>query len=209
MAVVQLGRQRAARHGWRSEQTVYLYLSLMLMLGSGFESDPLLPWTARALQREPRRDAVPRMFALHAEALDRLDEIVGERNEHLCKALLRLRGLDLAGFDTPDLGAGAATLRQCMADLYPQKASAAGADGLEAWAALALARARQHGLQRPRDVALLAGLMFMMGCEVDTDPAWPWVAAALAMPLPGPQRAALLHQSALAQIERSLAPRGA
>jgi len=203
--VVRLGRQRAVRHGWRSEQALYLYVALMLMLGAGFDDDPLLPWVAPTLQRNARHDAAHRIFTLHATALDHLDAVAGERNEHLWRALLQLRSLDLAEFDAFDQAALWAALPQRMAVLYPAKAAAAGIDGMAAWARRVAAKAAQHGLHRPRDTALLACVTFMLGCDADADPAWPWVAAALASSRPAPQRAEALHRAALAQIKLSLA----
>lgn len=203
--LVRLGRQRAARHGWRSEQALYLYVALMLMLGAGFDDDPLLPWVPATLLRDARHDAAHRIFSLHAMALDHLDGVAGEGNEHLCKALLRLRALDLAEFDAFDDAALWAHLPQRITGLYPAKAAAAGADGLVAWSRRAAAKARQHGLHRSRDAALLACVTFMLGCDADADPAWPWVAEALASSRPAPQRAELLHRAALAQIDQSLA----
>ena len=154
--LVQEGRVRAARHGWRSEQAVYLFLMLMLMLGAGFDADPLLPWVKVELARQPEAPAMDRCFALHAAALAYLDLVAGEDNEHLVKALIRLRDFDLGACDALDATEFPPELGRSLILLYPQKAEPLGPQRLAALVQAASARALQHGFVAHGAVALVA-----------------------------------------------------
>ncbi|MBI5255921.1 MAG: hypothetical protein HY855_05435 [Burkholderiales bacterium] len=203
-ALVALGRRRAARHGWRSEQTVYLHLTLMLMLGAGFDTDPQLPWLQQAMAASAQDDPTPRLFALHATVLDQLDAVLGVHNEHLVKALLRWRTLDLAVFESQDAGDRAALIAGVLAEAYPRKAAVLGEAGLRALAEAAAAKAGQQGLHGARAHGLVAVLMFMLGHQCDTDPALPDLAQALATPGPEPLRVQALHRAALVLLQHGL-----
>src|SRR5262245_37100012 len=57
--VIRHAKARGATHGLTTERDLRLYLSLMCMLGSSFDSDPQLPWAAARLNESPGRvDAV-------------------------------------------------------------------------------------------------------------------------------------------------------
>ncbi|MDI1451257.1 hypothetical protein [Polyangium sp. 6x1] len=49
-SLVDRGLGRAARLGCKSEQDVFRYVSLMLVLGPDFEEDPALPWVREILE---------------------------------------------------------------------------------------------------------------------------------------------------------------
>jgi len=204
LALARDGRARAARQGWRSEQSVYLFLALALMFGIGFDSDPQLPWLQQALVDEPGAHPVARLFELHARALDQLDAVEGEHNEHLIKALVRHRALDLARFETDEDGTRDALIAVTLADMHPRKAAVLGEAGLRATARAAGAQARAHGLHGARAQGLVALLRFMLGHQFDDDPAHPWVGRALAMPGPEAVRVQVLHEAALGLLAHGL-----
>lgn len=205
MAVVCLGRERAALQGWHSEQAVFLYLSLMLMLGAGFERDRLLPWVQAELARSAAEPALDRIFALHGTALDYLDEVAGERNEQLIKALLRLRDFDLGTCEVWAAEDAARRLAQTLSALYPAKAKRLGQPGLLALADAARLKAGQHGLSSLRALALTAGLMFLLGSDFDADPALAWVPKALTVDAEPPERERRLQRAAMDYLHQGLA----
>ena len=51
--VIEYGVERAEAHGFENEPDVSMYIDLMLLLGSNFDTDPQLPWAAETLQEEP------------------------------------------------------------------------------------------------------------------------------------------------------------
>jgi hypothetical protein len=204
LALARRGRERAALQGWRTEQAVYLFLTLALMFGIGFDSDPQLPWMQQALVAEPDADPVSHLFEVHARALDQLDAVEGEHNEHLIKALLRQRALDLARFETTDDGEREAVIAAVLAEMHPRKADTLGQAGLLATARAAGPQARTRGLHGARAQGLVALLRFMLGHRFDDDPAHPWVGEALSMPGTEADRTRSLHQAALGLLAHGL-----
>lgn len=204
MAVVSLGLRRAARRGWHSEQAIFLYLSMMLMLGAGFERDKLLPWVQAELVRRAAEPALDRIFALHGAALGYLDNVAGEHNDKLLKALLRLRDFDLGACDawaTEDAGG---LLAEALSVIYPAKAQRLGWPGLLGLADAARLKTARLGLPSRRALALVSGLMFMLGSDFDTDPALAWVQVALAVDAAPPEREQRLHRAAMDYLRQGL-----
>ncbi len=74
-SLVDRGIARAARHGGKSEQDVFRYVSLMLVLGADFEDDPALPWVREILD-DPESSGWQKISAL----MDRAIEWVRERD---------------------------------------------------------------------------------------------------------------------------------
>jgi len=72
-SLVDRGLGRAARHGGTSEQDVFRYVSLMLVLGADFEDDPALPWV-REILGDPEASGWQKMSALMDRAIEWLRE---------------------------------------------------------------------------------------------------------------------------------------
>jgi hypothetical protein len=195
---VETGIARAAHHGFHMERDIYLYLCLMFMLGSWFDEDVQLNWAARHL-------AVPspgRMRKLHEAALKYLDEVAGENNGRLVRALLRIRRCDparLAAF-SPDTFEND-TLR-LLAGFYPEKFRCQGEAPTRAAIAQSVRSAARYEIQDPAGQALYAGLTFMLGSGFDTDPLCPWAAEILSGGGEGKSEA--LRRRAMLELERGL-----
>jgi hypothetical protein len=54
--VIEYGVERAEAHGFETEPDVNMYIDLMFLLGSHFDTDPQLPWAAEILQEESTED---------------------------------------------------------------------------------------------------------------------------------------------------------
>ncbi|MDI3284586.1 hypothetical protein [Polyangium sp. 15x6] len=72
-ALVDRALGRAARHGCKSEQDVFRYVSLMLVLGPDFEEDPALPWVREILE-DPEASGWQKVSALMDRAIAWLRE---------------------------------------------------------------------------------------------------------------------------------------
>ncbi|MEP7122588.1 MAG: hypothetical protein ABJE95_16820 [Byssovorax sp.] len=69
---VEDGMRRAEGHGLRLERDICAYVELMIVFGSGFETDPRCPW-ATALRPGEEHDPSARIQATFAGALAALD----------------------------------------------------------------------------------------------------------------------------------------
>ena len=88
---IDLGVDRAAAHGFDIKGDVCSYITLMFSLGSYFDEDPLVPWTAEVLEdKETDRSAV--MERLYAKTKNYLRMVAGENGQYYRSALLVCAG---------------------------------------------------------------------------------------------------------------------
>lgn len=184
--VIRHGLTRASAHGLGLECTVIGYIDLMCLLGSGFDTDPLLPWVAPVLQGGPaREDPVVRADRLYDAAWAYIDTIVGDYRDTGGRPLTErlvvlLREARAAPRDAPaDDDAFDQRLLATLATYFPAKAAATGTARLAALAAAGRRRAQQHGFASERGMLLVTALMFILGNGFDEDPLLPWVSTAL------------------------------
>jgi hypothetical protein len=200
--VISLGRERAVHYGHQTEREIYFFLTLMLMLGSWFDEDPQLPWAAACLIDRSILHAPARLNRLHNETMVYLDRVAGENNEHLVKALLRIREFDPASAAGISPKQFEDEMVRTLARFYPQKAAHQGEEATRAVVRNAAVLAQRHALSGQKDVCLLAGLAFMLGSGFHRDPQFPWAQEALA---PGrPANPGLLQAQALVFLEHGL-----
>src|SRR5690348_16834926 len=69
--VVRLGMERSRSHGGVTAQDMYLYLTLMFMLGCYFDEDPQLAWAQELLASGGSIEA------LHTQTLHYLNDVAG------------------------------------------------------------------------------------------------------------------------------------
>jgi hypothetical protein len=197
--VIALGRERAERRGHKTEREIYLYLTLMLMLGSWFDEDPQLVWAAEMLDDRSIRHAPARLNRVHGAAMDYLDAVAGENNEHLIKALVRIRDFDPASTATIPADRFEDEMVRTLSRFHPQKADRQGEEATRTIVRQAGALARRHSLAGQSAVCLLAGLAFMLGAGFHRDPQFPWAQESLER-----GDAARLHKHALAYLDAGL-----
>lgn len=176
---VALGVDSAAGYGLASEREVFLYLCLMFMLGSFFDTDPQLPWAARILAADNLPDGFAKVQALYKEAMGYLDRTIGKNDMEHLKVLLRVRNLDLnraAERLQPDFTKGSIAL---LHEVHPRKAELLGDDILEVLVVTGSEAALEYGLSHERGRLVFLLHMFLMGSGFDRDPQFPWAAAIL------------------------------
>jgi hypothetical protein len=209
-----LGRERvlAAMHACRlqaearefsAQREIGLYISLMFLLGADFESDPQLPWTSAALAAPGAPFA--RLTRLYEAASEYLDCVAGEENEHLVRALARLRAHDIRSFESTDPARLDEELLARLAWLYPQKAAAQGEEANRAAIRQGFAVARRHGLEGATGASLCVGMVFFLGSRFDRDPLVAWAAEALGgRSLSADEKIDRLHGTAMEFLTRAL-----
>ncbi len=205
--VVESGRERAATYGLQGERSVRLYLELMLMLGSGFDQDPQLPWAAAALGNRELGDESARIDALYRQVGEFAIRTAGPNNEYLNRTLSALPEERPEGY----VGSGASNFEDYMLHrltmLYPEKVEAVGREPLRVLIRRGVAGARRTGLTTEPGVILYVCLMFFLGAGFDGDPQFKWAADILNdKTLEEPdKKAARLREAATAFLKRFLA----
>jgi hypothetical protein len=202
LRVISLGRERAAHYGHETEREIYLYLTLMMMLGSWFDEDPQLAWAAARLTDRSTAYAPARLNQLHNDTMAYLDRVCGEDNEHLVKALLRIRDFDPASAAGIPAERFEDEMTATLARFFPQKAAHQGESATRAVVRDAAALAGRHAVTGQQNICLLAGLAFMLGSGFHRDPQFPWAQDALAPGRPADPASLLAH--ARAYLEQGL-----
>jgi hypothetical protein len=127
--VVDRGIASARVHGFTNRGPVRLYLELMSMFGSGFATDPVLPWTVAPLTERDESSQMARAEQLHAAVLEYLEKVAGPGNQYTLSALRRLSSIDADAL----LG-GSGSIEERLVDayrvMYPQKAGPPDASAL-------------------------------------------------------------------------------
>lgn len=163
LAVVGLGRQRAGESGFTNRDSIRLYIELMILLGSGFATDPQYPWAAQALASGGKRAA-----ALHSSVVHYIRTALGPKREFAMRALERIVNHRLRDF----LDGGIVPMLNVI---FPEKCLHADGEGLRALIESARTMAARNGLAGAAAPVLLTLVMFFLGHEADQDPATPWV----------------------------------
>lgn len=208
--LVAQGVTAAQAHGCSTQRQVRLYVTLMVILGSGFADDPQLPWVRAGLDKDAIPDPTQRMDALFESALAYLGEVAGRKGEIMVRALLRIRSFDLAA--VPD-SQGDAWIRDVAGILnrfHPEKYAHQGEFATLALIREGIARAGGYGLKNGAEdrtgVFVYTALMFMLGSGFDMDPLHPWAGAVLkdASLSRGASRGKALYTRAMDHLEQSL-----
>lgn len=177
--VIRLGLARAEHYQLVSERDVYLYVSLMFLLGSYFDEDPQLPWVADLLKEQTPETANIRMVPVYDQAMTLLDSIVGPENEYLRQTLGMLQQSQVFESlpEAPSFGHRLLLLLQALA---PQKYQVLGDNILRDLVRHGYGAAKQHGLTTERGAMIYLSLAFLLGAGFDHDPLYPWAAEVLA-----------------------------
>ena len=206
LAGLQAGRRQAEAKGFRAQREIALYISLMFLLGAGFESDPQIPWAAAILEDRTPVDPFARLTRLYEAASDHLDRAAGANNEHLVKALLRLRAYDIRSINRSEPARFEEEMLALFGRLYPQKAAVQGEAASRALIRQGVVLARADGLVGRVGASLYLGMMFFLGSGFGRDPLVPWAGEVLCAPgLAEEEKVRRLHSRCMEFLELSLA----
>lgn len=182
--VIEYGVDRAEAHGFETEPDVNMYIDLMLLLGSNFDTDPQLPWAAEILQEESTEEEsiaepVGRVEKLYDQAIEHLDHIEGPEDEYLANALdevgeISFEDLPLAPSDNIKN-----TTVSFLQRIWPEKCRALGTDALNHLIRYGTESAQRYQITGQRGMVLYTVLMFILGSGFDMDPQFPWAANVL------------------------------
>lgn len=177
VSIARDGIARARACGFERRGEVQLFVDLVFLFGSAFDSDPQYHWLHRFLD-DSQSDAAARADALHAAAMDYIEKVAGLDRAAYREAMARAQQLD---FDrlAPDMDAQAMGMRY-FRHVSPAKLGYVGEPALSALIAHAAASAQKLGATSGASTFRLAALMFVLGHGVLEDAQYPWVADLLA-----------------------------
>lgn len=175
---IRLGIARASDYGITFRGPVRLYLELMLLFGSHFDTDPQYPWASEVLADQDSEPQMDRAEKLYERTRDYREKVAGPEDAYTLKALrsISVWARQPLPFSSDEFVP--AILRE-MADIYPQKAAYVGEEKLESLIREGIERARSHEFAAVRGLALSVVLMFAFGHGCYDDPLYPWIARTL------------------------------
>jgi hypothetical protein len=171
--------ERAESYDFVTERDVCMYINLVLLLGSNFDTDPQLPWAIKILKDETITDPATRIDRLYDKAMEYFDKVAGTENEFLGRSLLRIRDISIQNFSqmAPEntIDVSVALLEK----IWPQKCRELGETTLSSLFGEAAVSAKNYNITSERGIVLYTWLMFMLGSGFDKDPQFPWAAKIL------------------------------
>lgn len=183
--VIDRAFEAAGRYGFTTRGPVRFFAEAMTSYGTGFHRDPLLPAV-----RERCADLVDQPPADSADELVQADRIFVDLEAHRVAAYgaddgLRMAALGRAPAAFRALGAleptaTAQSVAGILHEAHPERTPAAEVPELELLVDRARLEAAKHGLSTWPAAGVIAGLQFVFGSEVASDPLYPFVAEGLA-----------------------------
>ena len=174
---IRFGIGRAAEHGFDQRGPVRLYLELMLLFGSYFDTDPQYPWVAEILSSGTVQPQMQRAMLLFDKTLDYRQRVAGPEDAYTFQALRNVQAL--ARLAEPFSRSPIDGMLHEIGQIYPQKAAYVGREPLETLIRGTLERGRALGFSTRRHAALLVILALAFGHGYASDLLYPWIARTL------------------------------
>ena len=194
------GVERAIAHGLTTAHPVARFFGLMIVFGSELDTDPLLPWAARALV-PAELPAATRVGRLYEAAGPELTALAGRGGTTYKRALVRARQVPFDRYrgDAADASGRAEAL---VHEVYPQRLDRLPPGGLEQLTARGEQITRDHALDPGAGPPVAALLVALLGYGIDRDPLHPWAGLALQQDAEDPlARTQALHRAALTTLQ--------
>jgi len=168
---------RATGYGFTNRGPVRLYIELMFLFGSGFDSDPQYRWASEILRGD--QEQMQRANELYEHVLDYQARVSGPDKANTRRALNELLTFarSPAELSSPDFADG---MVDVMRRIFPEKAAYVGEAHLRVLISEGSAIAGKLRFPAPRGAILIVALMFAFGHGCTDDPLYPWIARTLA-----------------------------
>ncbi len=176
-AVVRLGITKAGSYGLETQREIYLFVSLMLYLGSHFDTDGQLPWAAASLNDTAETDAFMRVERTYDLAMEYLERVAGPAGQYLMSAIERFAKV------AQELNRGSsAPLADVLRWTYPEKYRKLSEAQVNQLARHGQECVKKYDLGSPLGALLCAELAFLLGHGFPDDPQFSWAADVLQNP---------------------------
>jgi hypothetical protein len=168
--------ERCRGYGFTNRGSIRLFIELMLLFGSAFDTDPQYSWASEILHAPD--DQMLRAERLCEKTLDYQEKVTNPDPVDTRKALKGLSDWARKHAVSSPTEFVAGMLHE-MAQLCPQKAVYIGEEGLIEIVLEGCAEAMKYQLSTVHGEALMGVLMFVFGHGCIDDPLYPWIAQTL------------------------------
>ena len=175
---VQIGIHQAQGYGFTLRSSLQLYLELMLVFGTHFDSDPKYQWLRPYIVGFDGINERERKRLLYWHSTLYMDNVYGATGSHAIEVggrvcWLNKQYLEALGRDFFSLGLN------FLSQLQPQQWVYLNETVARVLLEQAVADSNRFGLADPAGAPLLLCLQFLFGHRVIDDPMFPWVSATL------------------------------
>lgn len=167
---------RAGSYGFTYRGPIRLFIEMMFLCGSGFDTDPQYPAVGEFLRASS--DQMHRAQQIHEGYMDYLERVAGPGAANVHKALRDVLTFARTPLTISPDNLVAGLLRE-MNRIFPQKAAYVGETNLKLLIDEGLAEARSYGFSDVRAQTLVVVLMFAFGHACTDDPLYPWISRTL------------------------------
>jgi hypothetical protein len=202
---VKLGVNKSWDHGFIPEREVFLFVSIMFMLGSGFDTDFQCPWAQEILgNNDEKKDE--QINTLYEAAMEHLNTLIGVRDDEHVKVLMRIRDKNIDETVEEVQNDLAEGIRNFCVEIHPRKAKLIGEHGIDRLVKQATETALKYDITHDKGTVIILAHMFLLGCSFDTDPQFPWVIETLHHETPEDEsdKYNLLYNGAIEHLNKSL-----
>jgi hypothetical protein len=168
--------KRAEAYGFTFRGPIRLYIELMFLCGSDFDTDPQYPAIGEVLNASG--DQMQRAEQLHEGVIDYQGKVSGPDGVNVRKALEALSVFARKPVTVSSSDFVPAMLQE-MTRAFPKKVVYTGEERLTRLIQEGRAEAREYAFPTVRGEALIVILMFAFGHGCTHDPLYPWIARTL------------------------------
>lgn len=169
---VRKSMEHASSYGFTLRGPIRLYIELMFLCGSSFDTDPQYTLVGEILKAPG--DQMLRAEKIYQGVLDYQEKVAGPNNinvRHALEALSSFARMPIT-FNVHNF---AEEMFEEMTHIFPQRAAYVGGDGLIALIREGRAEARKYGFPTVGGEAMIVALMFAFGHGCTDDPLYPWI----------------------------------
>jgi hypothetical protein len=172
--VVRFGFEKCDKYGFTLRGPMRLYLEMMLLFGSHFDTDPQYPWAAEILFDRHSVAQMQRADWLYEKIVDYQEKVSGPNGENTQAALEKLSEMSR---NPPILPAGEyeESVRREMRRCFAQKVDYIGKESVGNLIVEGKDAARKYEFPSTRGDTLMIALKFTFGHGCDDDPLYPWI----------------------------------
>ncbi|HIJ70408.1 MAG TPA: hypothetical protein HPP87_03490 [Planctomycetes bacterium] len=171
---IQYGFERSKTYGFKTEHEVCLYIDLMIILGSGFDTEPQLPWISQLLKSEDFSNASKKIEALYDKVLEYLDRVVGKDEVLPVKAMRKFQQYSTAQLDHKFKNNLVQDAIDFFRIIWPDKCQCIGNAALVQMFKEGNKLAKEHGISVSSGIGIYSTFMFILGHQFARDPMYPW-----------------------------------
>src|SRR2546423_11836751 len=177
--VVHSGIKCARESGYPTERDAFMFVSLMLYLGSYFEDDPQYPWIAARLTDDAVGRRCERLENAFDAAIAFVKTAAGANGEHQKAAYARANSALLHELKQP-ARINSEYVLSTLQWLWPQKYDAVGDRALRNLMSTVVPTAKALGIGTPEGALLFVVAAFLLGHRANDDAQFPWLEQAVA-----------------------------